>query len=60
LHDLSVDPGQEHNLAEARPTDVAALRNLLDQILAGTFRPTGEVEIDAETKEQLRSLGYIR
>ncbi len=60
LHDLSVDPGQEHNLAEARPTDVAALRNLLDQILAGTFRPTGEVEIDAATKEQLRSLGYIR
>ena len=59
LHDVARDPGQEIDLAGERPADAAALRTLLDSLLGGRETRTGEVEIDAATREQLRSLGYV-
>ncbi len=61
LNDLARDPQQAGNLAADRPADVAALRTLLDQELS-VYRPgnSSEVKLDEATREQLRSLGYVR
>jgi arylsulfatase A-like enzyme len=61
LHDLAVDPHQAENIFATRPADVAALRALLEQELSH-YRPGGrsEVGLDEATREQLRSLGYVR
>ncbi len=61
LHDLSTDPAQKDNVFATRPADVGALRALLEQELS-IYRPGGrsEVELDEATREQLRSLGYVR
>lgn len=57
LHDLSRDPRQEQDLAAERPADVARLRALLS---TPRLAPVADTEIDSVTREQLRSLGYIR
>jgi arylsulfatase A-like enzyme/Tfp pilus assembly protein PilF len=57
LYDLSTDPREERNLASAEPARVEALRTLL-----GRFRrdnPTAPQRQTAETRERLRSLGYL-
>ena len=59
LHDLAVDPGQQHDLAAQRPDDAAALDALLDGLLAGAEMREGTVTIDEATRQQLRSLGYV-
>ena len=61
LHDLAVDPLQKDNIFATRPADVKALRTLLQQELS-VYQPGGrsEVELDEATREQLRSLGYVR
>jgi arylsulfatase A-like enzyme len=61
LHDLAQDPQQDRNLAVEREADVKALRALLSQELS-TYQPGGrsEVELDEATRQQLRSLGYVR
>ena len=56
LYDLAQDPDEQHNLAAARPTDVAKLRDLLKGFPAGTLTRGDESE---ETKRRLRSLGYV-
>lgn len=61
LHDLVRDPLQDNNLADDRPAEVKALRALLVQELSA-YESGGrsEVELDEATREQLRSLGYVR
>ncbi len=61
LHDLKQDPQQAENISANREADVTALRALLMQELSN-YRPGGrsEVKLDEATREQLRSLGYVR
>jgi arylsulfatase A-like enzyme len=57
LHDLVKDPGRKRNIAASDPGAVGALRVLLP---AQTWGEPIDTEIDAETREQLESLGYIQ
>jgi len=61
LNDLASDPRQKVNIAGERAADVVALRALLEQELA-VYRQgaSSEVKLDDATREQLRSLGYVR
>ena len=60
LHDLAVDPRQEMNQTEVRPEQVAALQALLEKLLPAASRPDADtLELDEQTREQLRSLGYV-
>lgn len=62
LHDLASDPDEAVDVAAAHPDDVAAM---LQIVAARQRRHAGRVdgppvpEIDAETREQLRKLGYL-
>jgi len=62
LFDLSVDPEEKKNLASLNPDRCEELRKLLEATkVAGPGSASVEaekVEIDSETEEQLRSLGY--
>ena len=61
LYDLSQDPGELVNLAEAQPETVARLRQRLDQVLAE--HPAAPPLLGAATareKDALRSLGYLK
>lgn len=62
LYDLAEDPGELTDLVADRPDDVKRLRRLLrDVVPEWTPRGGGEApSLDAETAEQLRSLGYIQ
>jgi arylsulfatase A-like enzyme len=59
LHDLAADPGQMRNIAKDRPDDVGELLDVLNMELA-RYSPTEgeESQMDEETREKLRSLGY--
>ena len=57
LYDLKNDPGRELDLAPGNPAVVGALFELLPAV---RHADGVEVEIDDETRESLRSLGYIR
>ena len=61
LYDLESDPGERTNLAESRPRELAAMQNLLREWRRG-LKPIGAADttLDAETEEELRSLGYLR
>jgi arylsulfatase A-like enzyme len=60
LHDLEVDPAQTRNLATERPEDVVSLLMLLKSSLPDKAFEGQPLDIDESTREQLRSLGYIR
>ena len=60
LHDVEVDPAQTRNLATERPEDVASLLMLLKSTLPEEVFEGQPLDIDEPTREQLRSLGYIR
>jgi hypothetical protein len=66
LFDLSADPGETRNLSARRPELLAEMRALGEARTraSGGIRDslgTGEgVEMDEETREILRSLGYLR
>jgi len=56
LYDLDADPGEIHNLAAERPDDVLLFEAMLAEFPSG---PNGSPpEIDPETREALRTLGY--
>jgi len=58
LFNLARDPGEIDNLAVREPERVASLKRWLDLYQAeGT--PAEAPELDEETKEKLRSLGYV-
>ena len=58
LYDLSVDPAEAHDLSAARPADVRELQRLLAAVRADDRGAVPERE-RADTREQLRSLGYL-
>ncbi len=56
LYDLQKDPGESRNLATDRPDDLLLFAAMLVKLPSG---PDGAApEIDPETREALRSLGY--
>lgn len=57
LYDLKNDPEESRNLAADRPDDVLLLTAMLAEFPSG---PDGSPpEVDPETREALRSLGYV-
>ena len=62
LYDLATDPGEQHDLAAARPDRLAALRALFEHHRERYVR-TGESQpmvYDETMEEQLRALGYVQ
>jgi len=64
LYDLTVDPGERENLAEAKPKRAALLAETLtawwrEQEARRPEPPEGSAETDPEVLEGLRALGYI-
>ena len=61
LFDLRTDPGETRDLAAADPATVRALRAILRRELgsADGAAPSDAIEIDDETRRQLRALGYL-
>jgi len=62
LFDLSVDPGEQRDLAAERPDDLnELLGRLSDALAAAKALGAGvEAELDPELLRRLRALGYIR
>ncbi len=60
LYDLEADPGEQNDLYYDGHPDADRLLALLAGYVAGSSAAPGEVELDDETREQLRALGYIR
>jgi arylsulfatase A-like enzyme/Tfp pilus assembly protein PilF len=58
LYDLAVDAAESHDLAASRPADVRELQQLLAGLRADD-RPASAARENADTREQLRSLGYL-
>jgi arylsulfatase A-like enzyme/Tfp pilus assembly protein PilF len=58
LYDLDADPAESHNLAASKPTEVRELQRLLAGFRADDRRAAPARE-SVETREQLRSLGYV-
>jgi choline-sulfatase len=56
LYDLAADPGEQHNLADARPADVKGLKSRVAQFPEALPQAAAE---DAATSGRLRSLGYV-
>ena len=67
LIDLVTDPGEERNVADTRPQQLARLLDELGSWRAALGFPAiagereyGEVpELDSEARERLRALGYL-
>ena len=66
LYDLGSDPGEQRDLADARPERVSELARRLDAKLAdrARFVPpgeryVGELELSAEQRQALEHLGYL-
>ncbi|MDB4433112.1 sulfatase-like hydrolase/transferase [bacterium] len=62
LFDLETDPGESANLLESEPTRASAMKEKLLGYLARLPEPraeSAEGEIDLETREALRGLGYL-
>ena len=68
LYDLAADPDEAHDVAAARPTDVARLRTELAAWAARFGLPAIDTaggalppaEVDEATKERLKALGYAQ
>ena len=64
LYDLKSDPAEVHDVSAEYPEEAARLRKLID-VYRATPSPLGkpptptEKELSDETRQQLRSLGYI-
>jgi arylsulfatase A-like enzyme len=58
LYDLRVDPGELHGVEDEER--MRGMRQLLDEMWQGLAPPpeTDSLEVDAETREQLKALGY--
>lgn len=63
LYDLEQDPEEEHNLVGEKPAIAQSLQQALQEIISRYHRPRAEpgqnANLDAETVEKLRSLGYV-
>jgi tetratricopeptide (TPR) repeat protein len=58
LYDLRADAGEAHDLSALRGADVRELQRLLAALRAGD-RGAAPARESAETREQLRTLGYV-
>lgn len=58
LYDVAADPAESHDLMASRPADARELQRLLAGLRADEGRPAPSRE-NADTREQLRSLGYL-
>jgi choline-sulfatase len=58
LYDVASDPAESRNLASSRPAELRQMQALLGQLSAGDRGITRTPE-SAETRERLRSLGYL-
>lgn len=60
LYDLEADPGELNDLSKEQPDVVRRLSEALDEHMAQMRqRKAGDVAMDAETIQHLRSLGYV-
>lgn len=59
LYDLLKDPGETRDLSQAQPKLVAAFESELTGLLRTDTDDDGQVQMDAETIEKLKSLGYL-
>ncbi|MHB8077860.1 MAG: sulfatase family protein [Candidatus Krumholzibacteriia bacterium] len=64
LYDLGRDPGERHDLAAQRPSELARLSARLwtvfeEQHPLGFGAASGPADLDAAAQRQLRSLGYL-
>ena len=59
LYDLTVDPGETHDLAASRPTDAARLSGLLAAVREHEGGGGPARFSDPEVAERLRALGYV-
>ncbi len=60
-YDLAADPGERTDIAARKARDAARLVSIMRELESAGRKPEGpRTEIDAETKEKLRALGYIR
>jgi arylsulfatase A-like enzyme/tetratricopeptide (TPR) repeat protein len=62
LYDLSVDPGEQTNVAARQPLVLEELAARLDRLVAETSRDAPEpatADLDMDTVERLAALGYI-
>jgi len=59
LYELTEDPGEQRNLAEAHPKRVAAMRAELARLLAGMPGPSGAAGLSPERAAELEALGYV-
>jgi arylsulfatase A-like enzyme/Flp pilus assembly protein TadD len=58
LYDLEVDAGEQTNKAADEPARVAELRRVLQSAVSRPA-PSSAAEVDPETAERLRALGYV-
>lgn len=59
LYDLSVDPRETHNLAPLLPRLLTKYQARMEVILKDAISTANTVQVDQESIELLRSLGYI-
>ena len=59
VYDTERDPGEERDLGSDRPDLVADLGRQLDRSMGSLAADPGQRELDAETKQSLRTLGYL-
>jgi arylsulfatase A-like enzyme len=68
LFDVAADPSESRNLAADQPFELARLEEDLAQVRAelglpaldAAFEPSAAPELDAETTQRLRELGYVQ
>jgi choline-sulfatase len=60
LYDVAADPAETRDLAAAEPATVARLQGALDALLARAGEGESRREVDPETAERLRALGYVQ
>jgi arylsulfatase A-like enzyme len=59
LYDLSRDPEEQHDVADAQPEQAERLSSLLDGYReSASAPPDGVPDLDADTRQRLRDLGY--
>jgi arylsulfatase A-like enzyme len=63
LFDLDIDPLEKRDISEEKPQKVSEMFSAMEEIIAGAkiagVRSDAPVAIDEETRDMLRSLGYV-
>jgi len=63
LYDLSLDPKEKRNLVDANPRVAGEMHSRMDSLMMHLVKdrskPSDGIEIDKETGERLKALGYV-